>query len=542
MYRQLTQHRLNRLGSLCALYKQVNAGHSTVKDARPIPQAPEYEDVDHLIMAMKDCVRQGFIYTMTEVCDGLSPVPDEGKEHLLLYLRKDIKDFLSAEENKKEQEVHPVGFDDNRKLKLTHCSINCQLATICEGAGHSSAASRFRQELWQLKERYHFVDEDIDFIDGEILYREVSIRMSEVLKTLDIPSRFARLLPDTDNRFPPIRLASDAGHPNTAHKLLESEASGPVSCDILKRGPVHIAVESADLELLQLALSQCRNPNRSRDIFGMTTLCIAAYVGDLDIFIRLAGTDEDIKAVDKSGRNVLCIASGAGHLPIVQHLLDRGCRPNDLGHFGSLGKYSALHAAAAGGHEAVVDLLLFYDAAALRQFKGLTPAQEAANHGHEDLARKLHGVERQQEAELRDQVDPAHQAYYPNLTPNAFVLGQSVASSPFTQTRPDHSVETGDSLMFGSLMHGSPAPGEQAFIPGHSSAHPPYQMYDELTINSVRTSLASQSSRPPSEAPSPVVNSLKRRHVPSHESSPRSSRSQPSSSSVPPKRQHTSAF
>lgn len=83
------------------------------------------------------------------------------------------------------------------------------------------------------------------------------------------------------------------------------------------------------------------------------------------------GTDVNLK--DEAGATPLHYAAGAGRLPIVQLLLERGANPNAKT---ATTEQTPLHVAAIGGHARVVQLLLHHKARAnVTDVHGKTPLE-----------------------------------------------------------------------------------------------------------------------------------------------------------------------
>ena len=321
------------------------------------------------------------------------------KELFLRSFESKLSDFLALPST---QEVSPDGGEDDfHQVKEIHCTVLSQLAAVCEEAADLSDANRFRRQIEELRCRYHLQQRDSEGAQAApTVFTKMSARISDAFRSLNIPSRLTKHLPKADNMFPPAHLAIDAGRQIAAHEIIEEGLCSPKQQDILWRQALHIAAETGDGTLLQLALRGSQESSSDRDIYRMTALCIAAYRGKFDIFTALAQSGSDTKAVEFTGRSVLCIASGAGHLPIVQYLLERGHKPIPSGALGPAGSYSALHAAAAGGYFHIAKLLVEKEASALLCFNGLTPAQEAEAHEHYEFASWLTEVEQEQAAAL----------------------------------------------------------------------------------------------------------------------------------------------
>ena len=91
--------------------------------------------------------------------------------------------------------------------------------------------------------------------------------------------------------------------------------------------------------------------------------------------------------VDAFGLEPLAHAASAGHLALIELLLDAGA---NIGARDLASGITALHRAARGGHAAVVEALVARGAAVdAEAVDGETPLQLAASHGHADAVRAL---------------------------------------------------------------------------------------------------------------------------------------------------------
>jgi ankyrin repeat protein len=116
-----------------------------------------------------------------------------------------------------------------------------------------------------------------------------------------------------------------------------------------------------------------RRPLRAAD------LPAAAQQGDADAVLRLLDLGLPLDAVDAQGCTALLRASGGGHLPIVQALLERGADPAHAARSGA----TSLSAALSMRHDAVVQALLERGAAPDQALPGgITPLMVAAALGH----------------------------------------------------------------------------------------------------------------------------------------------------------------
>ena len=101
-----------------------------------------------------------------------------------------------------------------------------------------------------------------------------------------------------------------------------------------------------------------------------------------------------VDAVDERGNPALAVAAGAGELPVVEWLLERGADATLASPFSGR---TALHAACAEGHIDVVLRLLQAGADPTRRdARGLSPGELAAANHHLDVVRELLAWDRAQ--------------------------------------------------------------------------------------------------------------------------------------------------
>ena len=180
--------------------------------------------------------------------------------------------------------------------------------------------------------------------------------------------------------------------------------------EITGRNLLHLAAEMSDVSYLEWALRKQRQLSESmletRDTFGLTPLMIASYVGCLETFKILAEFGANLKAQDLRGKSILCLASMAGHEPIVSYVLSKGVKINDCIEF-----CSPIHdAAAAGRSEAVIQTLLAHKAEPRDErgeHENRCASQVAIHHGHKEVAAVLAEAEKRLEKQLpTKQIDP----------------------------------------------------------------------------------------------------------------------------------------
>lgn len=122
-----------------------------------------------------------------------------------------------------------------------------------------------------------------------------------------------------------------------------------------------------------------------RDAQGNTLLMVAAYNDAAPTTALLLARGADPDAPGPAGTPLMGLAF-KGYADRARQLLDAGADPNVQNPAGA----SALHVAAMFRQTAVAEALLASGAdAALRDARGMTPADLAAANGHTDLAERL---------------------------------------------------------------------------------------------------------------------------------------------------------
>lgn len=152
-----------------------------------------------------------------------------------------------------------------------------------------------------------------------------------------------------------------------------------------KRTPVHIAVESDNVDILQLLLAA--NPNKeSKDKDGMTPLNLAAELGREEACEILLNSGADKEGKNNNGRTPLYTAALNDHVDVCKLLLDNGANKDEKNKVG----WTPLNVAASRGHWKVCRLLLSCGADKdSRNDDGRSPLILAAGEGHTEVCRLL---------------------------------------------------------------------------------------------------------------------------------------------------------
>lgn len=172
-----------------------------------------------------------------------------------------------------------------------------------------------------------------------------------------------------------------------------------MSCDMIGRNALHIAVERADVDYVRAWLEETKNnpsllsnTKDKRDIFGLTPLMISAYQGCVDVFRLLLEAGAELKPQTRSGRSLLSLAAMAGNESIVAEILSRGVKIQDHINF-----CSPIHDAAASGRsESIILLLLEHNAEPRYEhpaYPGQCASKVAREKGHRKIARILQDAE-----------------------------------------------------------------------------------------------------------------------------------------------------
>lgn len=285
------------------------------------------------------------------------------------------------------------------------CRISELLIQIYDRSEEYSEASYYRMRLVTLRSLHSAPDNDFDLVQEAHDFVSMSLRVSEAFHALNLPEKCTRLMPRLENIFPATHLAVCNGRPATACAIVREEGYKTLDMDVLSRTPGHLAAETGNASLLQSVYAFPIEPDAQRDIYNMTALCIAAYMGDLDIFKALHQAGHGLDVRDAADRSVLCIAAGAGHPDIVEYILSHGYGPNEgynleQGRLHQPHTYSPLHAAAAGGYIEVAQILLKHKASTVYICNDRTPAQEALSSGHLQLADILSKAEEEEQKTL----------------------------------------------------------------------------------------------------------------------------------------------
>ena len=330
---------------------------------------------------------------------GQLPVhPTLEKELFLRRLFDNIEWFLKVENIAVESEEH---YEDCSTWTLQG-KVAEQLVQLYEALEESAEAMHFRLELIRLRKRRRAPDQDAGSQHEAVAFMKMSQQVSQAFRALGFHHRCRGVSEGAQSDVPATHLAVYHGRTGTAATLLQDSVYDGDEMDILDRRLCHLAVETGNKELLDSLLEKPGDRD-DRDVYHMTPLAMAARIGDIDMFTALHNAGYDLNACDMAGRSVLCIAAGAGNLAVVEYMLRAGCNPAqaydleqaETSHSEFSNAYSALHAAAAGGHMPIVKLLVQHNASAVYVSNDRTPSQEARAYKHFQVADFLHAIQTQ---------------------------------------------------------------------------------------------------------------------------------------------------
>uniref|UniRef100_A0A8C7U1K2 Euchromatic histone-lysine N-methyltransferase 1b n=1 Tax=Oncorhynchus mykiss TaxID=8022 RepID=A0A8C7U1K2_ONCMY len=156
---------------------------------------------------------------------------------------------------------------------------------------------------------------------------------------------------ESQSRRTPLHVASEAGHQEICHLLVQSGANLDI-CDEDQRTPLMEACENNHLE----AVSMCVGlPSVLQDVEGFTCLHLAAKIGHYNIVEHLLSTGLiDINCQDDGGWTAMIWATEYKHLEQVKMLLNKGADINIRDKEENI----CLHWAAFSGSVEIAELLL----------------------------------------------------------------------------------------------------------------------------------------------------------------------------------------
>lgn len=189
-----------------------------------------------------------------------------------------------------------------------------------------------------------------------------------------------------EKRTPPLLTAVRRGHVDVV-KLLLNKGADPNISNNNKQTAVHIAVQTANKDMLQILKDKC-NFNIC-DKLGDSPVSDAISIGDRDIIdIIFQWPNINLKFENKLGFYPIHLAARKGDLHAVQQILQK-CP--EAANTQKVDGYTALHLAACMDHSDIAKTLLDKGARSFTQTEseGQTPLHIAALYGSYETARVL---------------------------------------------------------------------------------------------------------------------------------------------------------
>jgi ankyrin repeat protein len=353
-----------------------NRLHSTSTNIPQISRSSSDARAETALEFTSFCVKDRYNTEIQNLLSLAEPLELGRAESVLRRALGAVDQFLAIVQTPISSEVTTCNAIVTSKIRILN-----KLVSISEGVEDFPEVERLLEILSRLPSSTSVpIDPDISSQLAES-YTRTSQRMQHILDNLPIPSKYRNSLHLGGNGpFPPIHRALLDQNRLVTQKLCNKTRQLNEQVDILRRQPLHIVAETSNLELLNLILSEADNILDTPDLCRRTPLCIAAYVGNLAIFEKLYSAGSDAHSKDEEGRSTMWVACAAGHLPIVQFLLENKVSPNDPG----FGDCLPLHAAASVGHLNICRALL--EAGAYTDlYMHRSPTQAAMDAGHIDV-------------------------------------------------------------------------------------------------------------------------------------------------------------
>jgi ankyrin repeat protein len=328
-------------------------------------------------------------YVYKDMLSGIVTMPrnwtDHGAELVLLKTREAIHRFEQIAKK-------PSMFEDS-KLKI-HSTILQRLISIYRSRDDDSEVELLLTELASLPGSETSNSGILEQLVQAL--QATSKRAGEMLQDFDLGSAIkAHLNLDGTDPFPAFQRAIKAGHPEVVRSFCEMLAQSSNALDILEQHNLHIAAEKGDLMALDaiMLLQSTAAAINSRDVFGRTPLCLAAFTGKLEVVEKLVNAKGDPRMRDGSTRNSLHFACASGRADVVHFLLRWGVSPND----DTPVQLPPLHIAAAAGSREICKLLLEYNAFT-DDHNGRSAEDVALQNGHLEIAAMIRSAGKRPQA------------------------------------------------------------------------------------------------------------------------------------------------
>ena len=239
---------------------------------------------------------------------------------------------------------------------------------------------------------------DTDLQTEALAVYDMSGELNRFLSELDHENSYTQYLVTNGKSFPSLHIALIFGKTQVAQHLCSKFPFCLEEIDVLGRNALHVAAELSNLDFLRYIIAQdsirLKTQLKERDMWSLSPLFVAAYIGDLECFKTLLAAGADLDEMDGQGRDILYYASASGHVSIVSFLLDQRNTNSNR----TLPAGAALHGASAAGHEAVCRKLVEHGASVTwTPTLGRTARVEALANGHLAVVEILRHAERHQE-------------------------------------------------------------------------------------------------------------------------------------------------
>ena len=278
------------------------------------------------------------------------------------------------------------------QVEKIYVNILNALIVLCSKDDEQDEADELLFELHGL-DMHKPLSQDIQW-DTSLALERRSQAVHRAFTELEVP-RNKRIVSDTDDSVFPVNNAAIELGMNWS--TLRSMPSGSSSNsrgsegssrphDTIGRGPLHVAVERSNAELVCHFASI--KPNlEDRDSLQMTPLLLAALRGNLRVFQSLLQAGASLEARDRYGRNAMIIACESANLDVVRFLLQQS--KHNANEEYELQECTLLYAAASKGHHTVVQLLINAGADAGKRVQGKLPLEAALEQRHAKVAQML---------------------------------------------------------------------------------------------------------------------------------------------------------
>jgi len=187
----------------------------------------------------------------------------------------------------------------------------------------------------------------------------------------------------------PLWIASQKGHADVVHELLNAGAQVDASPYEESRLPIHEAARAGHLAVVQALLEFGADATPEADTFDDSVpspFLLACAGGNLELVLLFLHYGVDINATGKGKETAIHFAAFRGHAEVAQLLIGKGCDSdacNDKG-------WTPLMFAAQGGHLPLVNLLIQNHANVNAEDKdSITALCLASQNGHAGTVRRL---------------------------------------------------------------------------------------------------------------------------------------------------------